>query len=490
MRQAQFSLLFFIFLLSTSLMAQRPRSGGFGGFGKKLSGTTYNEEQLEFMKGHVMAIEQFNDSVSRGLLEFPLKIHIVAKSDGSNGCEIAEVQAAIRELNKSFLKANIRFLPLEDYNYIRDDALYRFPVVDEEKLCRPHDRANVINVYIVNKLQGERNSFSGYTHPPSAKPVNRLFITKKALSNGSTFKRQMGHFFGLYPTAGPIDGQRSEELVSGENCQTEGDQVCDTPADPGLDRRSIDDRCDYVGTLKDANRKFYKPMVDNIMSDNPRQGCRTKFSRGQLKRMLYTATYIRNYIKFPPPADATKKYLKKLKEKYGQEGELVFNINASKANVQLLQNLYKVQGTFLPETAYFFEITNLRKGFIYVFEGDEDRGFHLLYPQAGDQQYFKDEKKKFRVPTNKGDHFQVDPHGTKNYICILFSKKQILPERFLQEINELDDEQLNLFQRFYAAHQEKIVGNHNIEFKDNKIEFSATSTERYIVPIFLEYDKR
>lgn len=478
--------LLFAFLITSSgfISAQYPNGGGgFGGFGKRPSGTTVSDETKNFMRIHQEGIQQFDDSTSRGITEFPIKVHIVSKSDGSSGVSIAQVQETINHLNTVFLKAYIRFIPLEDYNYIKSDEMFKIPLEKEEELCKLYDVRNVINLYIVHTIKSDRNTFDGFTHMPGKIPIDRMFIRQKSLDDKVTIVRQMAHYFSLYPTSGPDIGMRSEERVDGRNCLTTGDEICDTPADPGLNIQIVDGRCEFIGNQQDAESKFYRPLTNNIMCDNPRTECLTKLTPQQYRRIMYTAMYIRNYLTFPIQEGVDKKYLKSLEEKYGQKGNVNIKLNGTEAPLVLIKNLYKVQGKYAKGNTVDLEVTNFRKGYIYVFEGDDHRGMRLLYPNETDKQFFKDEKASFKVPT-----FNIDDKPGANYICVVFSKKQLNGITFLKEINTESQEQ-TLFQRFYSAHGSKIVSDKDMELNNSKIDFKAISTERYLVSIFIEFEQ-
>ena len=93
----------------------------------------------------------------------------------------------------------------------------------------------------------------------------------------------MGHYFGLYHTHQTSFGK---ELVDGSNCETAGDLICDTPADPNLlSNRS----CVYEGSVVDENGAVYQPDVTNYMSYT-RHFCRSSFSEQQLVLMNYHAS--------------------------------------------------------------------------------------------------------------------------------------------------------------------------------------------------------
>jgi len=92
---------------------------------------------------------------------------------------------------------------------------------------------------------------------------------------------EMGHVWGLPHTfAG-----NGVENVDGSNCETAGDGICDTPADPynpNVDNITWQNGCEFVFEGLDANGQFYQPDMGNIMSY---YGCDCGFTRGQYLRM-------------------------------------------------------------------------------------------------------------------------------------------------------------------------------------------------------------
>ena len=89
--------------------------------------------------------------------------------------------------------------------------------------------------------------------------------------------------------------------MDGSNCETAGDNVCDTPADPNLRQGSncetyiVDRNCNYTGTLKDQADNLFAPDVRNIMSYSY-DGCRNRFTPEQAARMIYFKDNFRDYL--------------------------------------------------------------------------------------------------------------------------------------------------------------------------------------------------
>ncbi|MCP4442571.1 MAG: DUF4384 domain-containing protein [Aureispira sp.] len=474
-------------LIVSATIAQRGRPK----YGRQLSGTKVTDEQKAFMRGHLDIMAEFTDTTNSGIIEFPVKIHVVQKSDGSEGTTVDEVKQAIKKLNTFFLKIYVRFVPLGDYNYINNDFFHKFNKDTEDEFCKTQDVPNVINLYIVGSIKSGYSSYCGYTYPPSStKNVDRIFIAKKYLDNGVTLARQAGHYFSLYPTHGPDEDKRSDELVNGTNCATTGDCICDTPADPKLDSRSVDERCGYIGQMKDGNNKFYRPALDNIMCDNPRFECRKTFTNEQYKRMQYCATYIRKYITFPKN-EFSKKQLKSLMLRSGVEASMDFKVNGSPMPVELTKNLYKGKWPCQAGDEYQIDLMNSRKGYIYVLEGDKQRGVNVVYPGKNDKIYFKDERTFHIIPQEEGKMFKIDNNKGRdglNYVCVLFSKKQLAIKDYVKELRSVRGD-WDLMQIVYQVFGQHLVPAHDIEYSPKSVKFTSITAERYIVPVFMELEQ-
>lgn len=74
-------------------------------------------------------------------------------------------------------------------------------------------------------------------------------------------------------------GGACAEALDGSNCQTCGDEICDTPADPNLANRTLDIlSCSYM------DNDGYAPLTNNFMSYT-RASCANSFTSGQGQRM-------------------------------------------------------------------------------------------------------------------------------------------------------------------------------------------------------------
>lgn len=230
----------------------------------------------------------------------PIRPHIVRRSDGSGGLSLAD-------LNQVMALANARFLQngtgLQFYfagsspNYIDADSVYNRPF--DQQFIPNVDVYNALNQYYVPPILTWAAGYASY-------PSNSVYSTRSVIGNYSLIvgldymgshliPHELGHSFNLNHTFGWGSGNTpTDELVTrggGANCQTAGDMICDTPADPWgqpgiqLDYSSGCLQYSPLSSPRDANGEPYQPMVSNTMSYFPRSCSRHDFTPGQYERM-------------------------------------------------------------------------------------------------------------------------------------------------------------------------------------------------------------
>lgn len=461
--------------------------------GKQMSSTTIDEKQLEFLISHQEALKEFVPPKTIGMLEIPVKVHIVRSSQDPNPLSIDEIKKAFAQLNKYFINIYVQFVPLGDYNYIRNDKFFHFNKEDEHFLCNTNDVDKVLNLYITGSIEEGPLKFCGYTYYPQdlEKNIDRVFLDKNCLNDGVSLARQMGHYFTLFATSG-LHSSETKEWVNGQNCSTEGDLICDTPADPGLTLSTVDDRCGYIGRKQDQSgrKRFYKPDTKNLMSDNPRLYCCNHFTPQQYHKMLYAAINLRKYLTFPK-SQYSKRQLKILAEEKGLQGEVAVYVQAEEMQTKRNQNIYINQTRkYAPNAPYNIAITNYQKGYVYVLDGDTERGIKLLYPQKGDKVFFKgEEKTQFNVPSD-GKLKIDDQKGKdgKNHIVVFFSKKQLRIHELITEMNAIDQD-LNIIQKVYMTLGYNIIPSKNLTYHKNGIKVQGIATDQQIMPVIIEYEQ-
>ncbi|MEM9050496.1 MAG: M43 family zinc metalloprotease [Bacteroidota bacterium] len=162
---------------------------------------------------------------------------------------------------------------------------------------------NTINLYLLQSINfpGEGN-INGFAFPPDGNlgvagiendDLDVIGITKASMNGESKIlAHELGHYFGLYNT---FEDQFGEEFVDGSNCETTGDLVCDTEADPSANGTQAAD-CNYLGPInQDTNGDFYVPPTNNLMS-NYSLNCRCRFTPQQYNRMLEQYQFFRSNL--------------------------------------------------------------------------------------------------------------------------------------------------------------------------------------------------
>lgn len=462
---------------------------------KQHSATSINLEEQNFLKGFLKELEEYDADRIQGLIEVPVKVHIVQDGNGLGHVDIHQLQTAFEQLDRYFLPAYIRFVPLGDYNYINKAAYYDLDKKTEESLlCSSNDVPHVINLYLVGTISEGATQYCGYTYYPKDldRNIDRIILSQDCLMDGVSLARQMGHYFSLFPTAGlGLDDIATQEFVDGSNCATAGDEICDTPADPGLKLADVDERCGYIGRQQDLSgrKRFYKPNTRNIMSDNPRLYCCNHFTPEQYKRIRYALIYLRSYLTFPKRR-YSKRQLKTLAADKGLEGEVAVYMNQQPLTTTRSNGIHIANNEpFASGTQYNLAIVNNAKCYIYVLEGDAKRGIYLQYPKKGDKQFFKgEEETAFIIPANE-ERLEIDEQkGEKgiNHIIVLFSKKQLRINQLIDEMNSIE-EPLDAVQRLYSILGAKLIPNTYLNYAEEGVKVNGIATDQNIMPVVVEY---
>ena len=150
-----------------------------------------------------------------------------------------------------------------------------------------------INLFIVDSIQAIE---CGYGEHNGILTSNDAYVVIELqncpdMKTSQNLAHQFGHLFGLYDTYN-LDAEL--ELVDGSNCETAGDFLCDTPADPfgklipipgepnSFYLGGLQVNCEFVFTGLDQNEDYWQPDMGNIMSAYP---CKCGFTREQYMKM-------------------------------------------------------------------------------------------------------------------------------------------------------------------------------------------------------------
>jgi len=208
-------------------------------------------------------------------ITFPLVFKIHNQKNDARFVDMKDIDKAVQTLNQAYKQAAIQF-KLQDVEtvtnaknlqQVTEDGYAAYP-----EFSRIHDVDNVITIHLLDDngeyCEEENNIVScrrvhGFTYILNYQYPN-IVLSKPDLLNEKVMPHEMGHFFGLFHTHRSVEGKES---IMRENCETTGDHLCSTPADPGpLYGVYIDyTRCEMIG-YEDENGYEYKPMVNNYMS--------------------------------------------------------------------------------------------------------------------------------------------------------------------------------------------------------------------------------
>ncbi len=224
----------------------------------------------------------------------PITLHVVRTNSGSGGLSQARVDQAMLDANNAFAPAGIEFCSAGPIDYIDDSFFYdSMSSIDDINMLRMTNVVpGTINIYFVESFP--YCGISAFTFSSVQGIVMNNACTATS-TNASTFPHEIGHYFDLFHTHEPFYG---DECVDGSNCDTAGDLVCDTAADPNVSG-DVSSSCDYTGNATDpCNGTAYDPPVENYMSYSRKQ-CRDVFTPGQLDRALATLVNLRPELALP-----------------------------------------------------------------------------------------------------------------------------------------------------------------------------------------------
>jgi hypothetical protein len=208
---------------------------------------------------------------------FNVAVHIALDKAG-------EANITLEEIELLFTEANVYFEPIcFSFGICSVDTLVNYSndtlsLEGNIKVMEHFHKDNMLNLFMVTQVFSNNGcheaNFFGIKEPSEAS----MLLNKRC--GGKDLAHVIGHLFGLRDTFG------GGELVDGSNCDTHGDRLCDTPADPYT--FSVNtvwlSKCKFINESKDINGDFYEPDIGNLMSLY--RDCRCGFSRQQYELMV------------------------------------------------------------------------------------------------------------------------------------------------------------------------------------------------------------
>lgn len=253
-------------------------------------------QQLDELAKLAFQIKKASGKAFIEITYVPIRPHIFRPANGKGGFDLARLNNVIALTNSYYQTNGVGiqfFFAGTTPDYIDDDALFRmFPAFNESGIAG-RDATNAMNMYLVNAFS--EGGLGGYAYfPADDLSTTRSFILANANSTENDLgnrliPHELGHNFNLFHT---FQGSTSStpELVTrgtGANCDTAGDLVCDTPADPygrsGASLTYVNGCPSYAGTATDPQGLTYSPSISNIMSYY--YPCTHDFTPGQYDRM-------------------------------------------------------------------------------------------------------------------------------------------------------------------------------------------------------------
>ncbi len=197
-----------------------------------------------------------------------VSFHIVRNSNSSGGFNPNNIDAIVNNLNSVYNPYNI-FINKKSVDYINNSTYFNLNSSEFNSLITLNNVPTSVNFYLVNSAP-----YAGRAE--NILSTNLVTMNNYALS--PTSAHELGHCLNLFHThhgLGCNDIGGCSENINRSNCNSCGDFVCDTPADPCV-LGQVNSNCDYTGG-------GYNPDPTNIMSYGA--NCRNHFTNGQSDRM-------------------------------------------------------------------------------------------------------------------------------------------------------------------------------------------------------------
>jgi hypothetical protein len=235
--------------------------------------------------------------------------------DFPNEASIQQFMDAVNNAAKTY-SLDFRFF-VKNIIYVSEQAsLTLTDKIQAQDICNRHTDRAVINVHVIDDVALNSQS-DGVTYGE----LNSIFVERATASNGTgVLPHEIGHYFGLQHTFIYHDKARCfrEPVTRGvkitpcpnggvvsKRCLFTGDFLCDTDADPGMDKFGDFNLSTCVWDPKNSTDVYgdiYHPDRFNYMAYGNGL-CRSHFSPTQVKLMFYYGLHFLNHTSWYPTED-------------------------------------------------------------------------------------------------------------------------------------------------------------------------------------------
>ena len=277
----------------------------------KKIGVNLPEDYLDQLESGEYHSTNLNTASQINLQYIPIKAWIYRRNDGSGNISEAFLRTSLQLVNDIFSnQTNIRFYLLCDVEQINNTNIAENGETHFNTYTNNNRLGGVINMhFVIDAPWGGKAKF------PWDNPNYACAINTGSGSMGRTMAHEIGHVLGLYHThesarssdhynedAGDcyqesVSRTRTQGIgcvstIGRRKCEVNGDQLCDTPADPGLfkDNRVpasyVGNNCIYQSNLGGTDNwgDQWQPSTSNVMSYST-STCFENFSALQFGKM-------------------------------------------------------------------------------------------------------------------------------------------------------------------------------------------------------------
>ena len=278
-------------------------------------GTVANEEFKERIQANKKYIAESNKSLET--IYLPIKFHRVGKTTGEEKVNITSILDMMCRLKREYAKYDIIPYIKDGFGDVNSSGILLDPIGNESQIVQ-NKSGNAIDIFITENastgnVPGDGTTLGYYAPPFGSQERDYIVVRKKeVIDSTETLEHEIGHYLSLDHTFSGWEGVQYSEQVHGNpleissvggtaielvsrngNCETAGDQLCDTPADYNFSFSIVDtdddpnnniaSGCTIIKDIKDSDGAVVAPDVRNIMSY---YSCSGKyFSESQIELM-------------------------------------------------------------------------------------------------------------------------------------------------------------------------------------------------------------